>query len=158
VRIGMCADQSSLDVKVEILGRLAHRGYVASDLCFSYPDWKHQSDVIGELARAIADRSIDHGILICSGVLGASVNANKYPKIRAAVGLRKLLLTIRHGQRSLGIFAWAIRAVPSIATTIAGMLGSSISRITKSGMNLRVRDENFKDGARPEHYGKLARH
>jgi hypothetical protein len=68
----MCADQSSLDVKVQILGRLVDRGYVASDLCFSDPDWKHQSDVIGELARAIADRSIDRGILICSGFISAS--------------------------------------------------------------------------------------
>jgi RpiB/LacA/LacB family sugar-phosphate isomerase len=85
VRIGMCADHSSLDVKVEILARLADRGYVASDLCFSDPDWKFQRDVIGELARAIADRSIDRGILICSSFIGASMNANKYPKVRAAV-------------------------------------------------------------------------
>jgi RpiB/LacA/LacB family sugar-phosphate isomerase len=86
VRIGMCADQSSLDAKDEILARLADRGYVASDLCFSDPDWKFQrDDVIGELARAIADRSIDRGILICSSFVGASMSANKYPKVRAAV-------------------------------------------------------------------------
>jgi RpiB/LacA/LacB family sugar-phosphate isomerase len=85
VRIGMCADQSSLDVKGEILARLADRGYVASDLCFSDPDWEFQRDVIGKLARAIANRSIDRGILICSSFIGASMNANKYPKVRAAV-------------------------------------------------------------------------
>jgi hypothetical protein len=33
VRIGMCADHCCLDVKVEILARLADRGYAASDLC-----------------------------------------------------------------------------------------------------------------------------
>jgi AraC-like DNA-binding protein len=85
VRIGMCADQSSLDAKFEILARLADRGYVACDLCFSDPDRKFQRDVIGELARAIADRSIDRGILICSSFIGASMSANKYPKVRAAV-------------------------------------------------------------------------
>jgi AraC-like DNA-binding protein len=85
VRIGMCADQNSLDVKVEILARLADRGYVASDLCFSDPDCEFQRDVIGELARAIADRSIDRGILICFSFIGASMKANKYPKVRAAV-------------------------------------------------------------------------
>ena len=85
MRRGMCADQSSLDAKVEILARLADRGYVARDLCFSDPDWKFQRDVIGELARAIADRSIDRGILICSSFVGASMSANKYPQVRAAV-------------------------------------------------------------------------
>jgi RpiB/LacA/LacB family sugar-phosphate isomerase len=85
VRIGMCADHSGLDVKVEILARLADRGCVASDLSFSGSAWEFQRDVIGKLASAITDRSIDRGILICSSFIGASMNANKYPKVRAAV-------------------------------------------------------------------------
>ena len=85
MRIAVGSDHAGFAMKQAIIVLLAELGHSYQDFgCFNtnsidYPD-------IGRpVAEAVAKKSFDHGILICSTGIGMSIVANKVPGIRAAV-------------------------------------------------------------------------
>lgn len=85
MRIAIGCDHRGLTLKKKIMELLPELGYEYDDLgCYDtgsvdYPD-------IGiKVAQAVAQRRVDHGILICSTGIGMSMVANKLPGVRAAL-------------------------------------------------------------------------
>ena len=86
MRIAFAADHGGVELRDELLRRLADTGHELIDLggdgadpADDYPDFALR------LALAIRDGMADRGILVCGSGIGASVAASKVRGIRAAV-------------------------------------------------------------------------
>jgi ribose 5-phosphate isomerase B len=86
MRIALAADHAGVELKDELLTRLAPLGHELIDLGGDgsdpeddYPDF---SRALGE---AILDGRADRGILVCGSGVGASIAASKIPGIRAGL-------------------------------------------------------------------------
>ena len=86
MRVAFAADHGGVELRDELLQRLADTGHELIDLggdgtdpTDDYPDFAKR------LAYAIRDGVADRGILVCGSGIGASVAANKVRGIRAAV-------------------------------------------------------------------------
>lgn len=83
--IAIGCDHGGYQLKQEILTFLEQKGYEYKDFgCFSeeavdYPGYAKQ------VARAVADKTYEKGILICGTGIGISITANKIKGIRAAL-------------------------------------------------------------------------
>jgi ribose 5-phosphate isomerase B len=85
MKIALAADHGGFLLKAELVKYVGQAGYVPLDLgtfsaeAVDYPDYARA------VARAVRGSKADRGILICGSGVGASVAANKFPGVRAAV-------------------------------------------------------------------------
>jgi ribose 5-phosphate isomerase B len=86
MRIALAADHAGVELKAELLTRLAPFGHQLIDLGGDgsnpqddYPDYSLA------LGRAILEGRADRGILVCGSGVGASIAASKIPGIRAGL-------------------------------------------------------------------------
>ena len=86
MRIALAADHAGVELKAELLDRLAPLGHDLIDLGGDgsnpqddYPDFSLA------LGRAIIEGRADRGILVCGSGVGASIAASKIPGIRAGL-------------------------------------------------------------------------
>jgi RpiB/LacA/LacB family sugar-phosphate isomerase len=85
VKVALGADHRGFGLKEDLKRWLAARGHEvidfgpASAARVDYPDYAFK------VARAVARRQADRGILICSTGIGMSIAANKVPGVRAAL-------------------------------------------------------------------------
>ncbi len=84
MRIGIGSDSTGLQFKENLKARLRARSHAVEDVCASdvAPSAFHAAT--DRLASAIGRGRVERGILICSGAIGASIAANKHPRVRAA--------------------------------------------------------------------------
>lgn len=84
-KIAIGSDHAGYVLKEEIKRHLVEKRFIIkdfgpdSDESSDYPDYAHP------VAKAIANREFDFGILICGSGIGVSITANKHQKIRAAL-------------------------------------------------------------------------
>jgi ribose 5-phosphate isomerase B len=85
MKIAIGADHGGFLLKIELVKYVGRAGYTPLDLgtfsaeAVDYPDYARA------VAQAMRENKADRGILICGSGVGASVAANKFPGIRAAV-------------------------------------------------------------------------
>jgi ribose 5-phosphate isomerase B len=86
MRIGIATDHGGFGLKEELVVQLRAAGHEVVDfgaeslsLEDDYPDY------VTPLARAVAAGHVERGVAICGSGVGASVNANKIPGVRAAL-------------------------------------------------------------------------
>ena len=85
MKVALGSDHGGFLLK-EIMARfLAEKGYQVLDLGAHTPDPSDYPDFAKAVAEAILSKEVERGILICGSGVGASVAANKFPGIRAAV-------------------------------------------------------------------------
>lgn len=83
MKIAVASDHRGFATKVKILTLLKQLGHVAFDYgpddgeSVDYPDYAIK------VAKAIAEKTIDRGILICGTGMGMCIVANKFPGVRA---------------------------------------------------------------------------
>ncbi len=83
MRIVIAADHGGFRLKGTIAKALQAAGHEVTDLGASsaepidYPDYAHQ------VARAVADRTYDRGILVCGTGVGMAMAANRHAGVRA---------------------------------------------------------------------------
>lgn len=85
MRIGFASDQLGFACKERLKDRFVHRGHIAEDVSTGNPGRDDCRSVTDQLASAIHTRRVERGVLICSRAIGASLMANKHPRVRAAV-------------------------------------------------------------------------
>ena len=80
------SDHAGYKLKEFIKGELKRRkvpfedvGAHAVDPEDDYPDW------VGAVARKVSDGTFSRGIGICGAGIGASITANRFPRVRAAL-------------------------------------------------------------------------
>jgi ribose 5-phosphate isomerase B len=84
--IGLAADHGGFALKNELAGKLRAAGYTVVDFgptelesTDDYPDF------VIPLAEAVASDEVNRGIAVCGSGVGASIAANKVPRVRAAL-------------------------------------------------------------------------
>jgi ribose 5-phosphate isomerase B len=86
MRVALAADHAGVELKADLLVRLAPLGHELIDLGGdgSNPDDDYP-DYARALSLAILDGRADRGLLICGSGVGASIAASKMPGIRAGL-------------------------------------------------------------------------
>lgn len=85
MRIAVGADHAGFDLKELVVGCLAARGHLVSDLgAASASEPVDYPDVAAEVGRRVASGQVDLGVCVCGTGLGMAMAANKVPGVRAA--------------------------------------------------------------------------
>jgi ribose 5-phosphate isomerase B len=85
MRIAIGSDHRGLELKKEIIQRLAENGHSYEDFGCHTTDSVDYPDYAREVAEAVVRGDFDYGILICDTGIGMSIAANKVKGIRAAL-------------------------------------------------------------------------
>jgi RpiB/LacA/LacB family sugar-phosphate isomerase len=85
MRIAVGADHGGFPLKGVIVDFLRKLGHQVNDLGTESEDPVDYPDYARAVSQAILLRRAERGILICGSGVGASIAANKFPDIRAAV-------------------------------------------------------------------------
>lgn len=85
MRIAVAADHGGYSLKTTLWGFLQNLGYEGMDLGTHSSDPADYPDYARAVSQAVLSKKADRGILICGSGVGASIAANKFPGIRAAV-------------------------------------------------------------------------
>jgi ribose 5-phosphate isomerase B len=85
MRIALSADHAGYLLKNELAARLAQQGHEVIDLGTHSAAPVDYPDSAQAVASALTDGQAERGILVCGSGAGASIAANKFPGIRAAV-------------------------------------------------------------------------
>lgn len=97
------SDHGGYALKKFLIGKLSGEGYqfkdfgTDSEASVDYPDFIHP------VARSVNDGEFPAGIIICGSGQGASMTANKYPNVRAALcwDLEQAELTRQHNNANI---------------------------------------------------------
>ena len=103
MRIGIGSDSSGLLFKENLKARLRARSHAVEDVWTSDLARSSYHAPTDRLASAVGCGRVDRGVLICSGAIGASIAANKHPRVRAAFchELRSAQLGVQHENMNL---------------------------------------------------------
>ncbi|MBP6979317.1 MAG: ribose 5-phosphate isomerase B [Lentimicrobiaceae bacterium] len=83
--IGIGSDHAGYELKEYLKQKLIEQKVTVEDFgTFSYESTDYP-DIIHPLARAVDQHRLEWGIIICGTGIGASMVANKYPGVRAAL-------------------------------------------------------------------------
>lgn len=86
MKVGIGADHGGFKMKEDLSKLLTEAGHEVVDFGNDQYDTDDDyPDFAIPLALAVAERSVERGILICGSGVGASVAANKVPGVRAAL-------------------------------------------------------------------------
>jgi len=85
MRIALSADHAGYLLKNELAAKLAQQGHEVLDLGTHSAAPVDYPDSAEAIASALAEGQAERGILVCGSGAGASIAANKFPGIRAAV-------------------------------------------------------------------------
>jgi ribose 5-phosphate isomerase B len=85
MKVALGSDHGGFHLKEVMVKFLPGKGYQVLDLGAHTPDPSDYPDFARAVAEAILSKKAERGILICGSGVGASVAANKFPGIRAAV-------------------------------------------------------------------------
>jgi ribose 5-phosphate isomerase B len=85
MKIAIGADHGGFLLKTELVKYLEQTGHTPNDLGTFSIEAVDYPDIARAVAEAVRGQKADRGILICGSGVGASVAANKFPDIRAAV-------------------------------------------------------------------------
>ena len=84
-RIALGADHGGFELKAKLLTMLQSKGLEVADLGTHSSKPCDYPQIGYKVARAVAERRFDRGILLCKSGVGIAIAANKVPGIRAAV-------------------------------------------------------------------------
>lgn len=119
MKIAIGNDHVALDMKNSIAKYLEQKGYQIVDMG-TYSDERCDYPVYGEkVARAVADKAVDCGILICGTGVGISIAANKVRGIRAVVCSEPYSAMLSKQHNDTNILAFGARV---IGTELAKMI------------------------------------
>lgn len=121
MKIGIGNDHSALELKAEIIQFVRERGHEIVDYGTNSAE-SCDYPVYGEIvARAVASKEVDQGILICGTGLGISLAANKVRGIRAAVCSEPFTAKMARAHNNCNILAFGARVVGAeLAKMIVG--------------------------------------
>ena len=86
MRVGIATDHGGFALKKELLARLQAAGHKVADFgAYSLNPGDDYPDFVIPLARAVAASQVERGLAFCGSGIGASVCANKIPRVRAGL-------------------------------------------------------------------------
>ena len=85
MRIAVSADHAGFELKRDLAAALRAQGHDVLDLGTHSASAVDYPDLAEAVATALIDRRAERGLIVCGSGAGASIAANKFPGIRAAV-------------------------------------------------------------------------
>lgn len=85
MKIAIGCDHGGFNLKTEIIKHLKAKNIELKDFGTYTVDSCDYPDIAKEVAKEVAKREFDFGILVCGTGIGISIAANKVPGIRAAL-------------------------------------------------------------------------
>ena len=112
-------DHTAVELKNHIKKFLENKGYDVTDFGTSSGERTDYPIYGYKVARSVADKEFDFGILICGTGIGISLAANKVKGIRAAVCSEPYSARLTRAHNNANIIAFGARVVgPSMAEMI----------------------------------------
>ncbi len=111
MRIAIGNDHAGTEYKLAIIGLLksmhidVHNHGTDGTDSVDYPDFVHP------VAREVSDGTVKYGIVICGSGNGASMTANKYPKIRCALCWTKEIVELAREHNNANILSLPARFI-----------------------------------------------
>lgn len=90
-RVGIGSDHSGVKLKAVLRDRLRTKGIAVIDIGTDGPDPVDYPDIAAAVARLVARKEVDAGIVIDGAGLGSAIAANKVDGVRAAMCTDKTL-------------------------------------------------------------------
>ncbi len=90
-RLAVGSDHSGLGLRRAVRDHLRRRGLAVQEIGLETPDPVDYPDIAGQVARLVARREVDAGIVIDGAGLGSAIAANKIDGVRAAMCTDKTL-------------------------------------------------------------------
>jgi ribose 5-phosphate isomerase B len=103
MRIAIGSDHRGAELRIKLIDFLQRQGQDVIDAGHDAPQEVDYPDVAEVVARKVAGKEIDRGILICGTGLGMCIAANKVPGIRAAPCFDDLSAEISRRHNDLNI-------------------------------------------------------
>jgi len=97
------SDHGGFELKQYLIQNLSKEGYIFKDLGTYSEDSVDYPDFIHPVAKNINESVNQFGIIVCGSGQGASMTANKYPNVRAALcwDLTQAKLTRQHNNANI---------------------------------------------------------
>ena len=119
MKIAIGNDHTAVELKNHIKEFLENKGYDVTDFGTSSGERTDYPIYGYKVARSVADKKFDFGILICGTGIGISLAANKVKGIRAAVCSEPYSARLTRAHNNANIIAFGARVVgPSMAEII----------------------------------------
>ena len=119
MKIAIGNDHTAVELKNHIKEFLENKGYDVTDFGTSSEERTDYPIYGYKVARSVADKKFDFGILICGTGIGISLAANKVKGIRAAVCSEPYSARLTRAHNNANIIAFGARVVgPSMAEMI----------------------------------------
>jgi ribose 5-phosphate isomerase B len=84
MRVGIAADHGGFELKEQIIRKLRDSGFEVEDYgAYSLTPGDDYPDFVIPLAKDVAVKKVERGIVICGSGIGACIAANKMPQVRA---------------------------------------------------------------------------
>ena len=84
MKIAIASDHRGVLIKTKIVATVEASGHAAVDMGTDSTESVDYTDYAMRVARSVADKTVDRGILICGTGIGMCIVANKFPGVRAA--------------------------------------------------------------------------
>jgi ribose 5-phosphate isomerase B len=83
MKIAIASDHRGYVIKGKIVALIVELGHQPADLGTDSSDSVDYPDFGAKVARAVSEKSVDRGILICGTGMGMCITANKFSGVRA---------------------------------------------------------------------------
>lgn len=113
MKIAIGNDHTAVKLKTHIKNFLENKGYDVTDFGTSSEERTDYPLYGYKVARAVANKEFDFGILICGTGIGISLTANKVKGIRAAVCSEPYSAKLSRAHNNANIIAFGSRVVGS---------------------------------------------
>lgn len=111
MKIAIGNDHSAVKLKTHIKNFLENKGYDVTDFGTSSEERTDYPLYGYKVARAVANKEFDFGILICGTGIGISLAANKVKGIRAAVCSEPYSAKLTRAHNNANIIAFGARVI-----------------------------------------------
>lgn len=109
--IAIGSDHAGFTRKHEILEHLLSQGHEVKDLGTYSKDSMDYPDVAVEVAKQVASKEVERGILVCGSGIGVSIVANKTEGVRAANCVNEEMASLSRQHNDANVLALGERLV-----------------------------------------------
>jgi ribose 5-phosphate isomerase B len=129
MKVAIAADHAGLPLKPEIVEYVRKLGHEAVDLgAHEFDPHDDYPDFAALVARAVQDGKADRGIIGCGSGVGASVAANKFKGVRAAIchDTYSAAQGVQHDDMNVLCFGARIIGPETAKALVAAFLGANM--------------------------------
>jgi glycine hydroxymethyltransferase len=124
--IALGSDHAGFKLKQAIKGHLEQRGVKVSDFGAESAESTDYPDFAVKVARSVAERRHDFGVLVCGSGIGMSIAANKVPGVRAGVIYNEEMARLARQHNDLNVLCLsANNTSPEVAAGIVDVFLSA---------------------------------